>query len=255
MNPPKRALQARSAERREAILLASLDLFIRQGYEATSVNSIIATLGISKGSFYHHFAGKEAVLDAALESQLEQVAQHLDEAMMDDALDGIALVNMVLAAAWQSRNSGPDEQTQQLMAQTAIAMLKRENAPVLDRLIVIERRVAVALVTRVITRGIRDGSFQVTDAAIAASTLYNLAAAVHLEIFRGLIDGQVDLAAAEQQLRFLYLSMERILQCPVGREPCITGGLPETLQLYDALLRELEPGPDRTEQGAHLKGV
>jgi AcrR family transcriptional regulator len=47
---------------RERVLDAAVDLFARQGYDATSVNQVIAQAGVAKGGFYHHFASKEALL-------------------------------------------------------------------------------------------------------------------------------------------------------------------------------------------------
>lgn len=44
--------------------------FITRGYDATSMEDLSRAAGITKSSFYHHFAGKEALLRAALERAL-----------------------------------------------------------------------------------------------------------------------------------------------------------------------------------------
>lgn len=47
---------------RERIIDAAWKLFLEQGYKQTTVNQIIETSQTSRGSFYHHFHGKEEVL-------------------------------------------------------------------------------------------------------------------------------------------------------------------------------------------------
>ena len=45
------------------IVSAAWALFYDQGYENTTVEDIIAASGTSKGSFYHYFEGKDALLE------------------------------------------------------------------------------------------------------------------------------------------------------------------------------------------------
>lgn len=46
------------------IIQAAWDLFYRQGYDDTTVEEIIAASGTSRGSFYHYFEGKDALLSS-----------------------------------------------------------------------------------------------------------------------------------------------------------------------------------------------
>lgn len=50
-------------KRREEILDAALDLFIRQGYAATKVSDIAQRVGMSVGLLFHYFASKEALYE------------------------------------------------------------------------------------------------------------------------------------------------------------------------------------------------
>ena len=45
------------------IIRTAETLFCRYGYEATSIQDILDALHTSKGSFYHHFASKESLLE------------------------------------------------------------------------------------------------------------------------------------------------------------------------------------------------
>ena len=47
---------------RAALLQNAVQLFERNGYSATSVQSIVDAAGLTKGAFYHHFDSKEDLL-------------------------------------------------------------------------------------------------------------------------------------------------------------------------------------------------
>ncbi|MGG0656957.1 TetR/AcrR family transcriptional regulator [Rummeliibacillus pycnus] len=62
----------------EQILSVSTKLFKEKGYEKTSIQDIIAELGMSKGAIYHHFKSKEDILNAVMDQQFSYAAQMLD---------------------------------------------------------------------------------------------------------------------------------------------------------------------------------
>ncbi|MBC3193324.1 TetR/AcrR family transcriptional regulator [Pseudonocardia sp. C8] len=56
---------------RDQLLEIAVGEFITRGYDATSMEDLSRAAGITKSSFYHHFAGKEALLRAALERAVD----------------------------------------------------------------------------------------------------------------------------------------------------------------------------------------
>ena len=58
--------------RRQAIIEAADALFCRRGYLETTVDDILRALSCSKGSFYHYFESKLAVLQAICEERAEK---------------------------------------------------------------------------------------------------------------------------------------------------------------------------------------
>ncbi|NWJ69247.1 TetR/AcrR family transcriptional regulator [Pseudonocardia sp. ICBG1122] len=74
-SPVKRA--RRPSGGRDALLETAVGEFIDRGYDATSMEDLSRAAGITKSSFYHHFAGKEA-LRAALERAVEGLFGVLD---------------------------------------------------------------------------------------------------------------------------------------------------------------------------------
>lgn len=64
------ARRGRPGYDREQILEVAVQVFIEQGYDATSVAALAVRLGLSKSALYHHFASKEQLLEVALEEAL-----------------------------------------------------------------------------------------------------------------------------------------------------------------------------------------
>ncbi len=56
-----------AAETRERLLMATVQLMLRQGYAATTVDDICREAGLTKGSFFHHFENKEAIGKATIQ--------------------------------------------------------------------------------------------------------------------------------------------------------------------------------------------
>ena len=59
--------------RKQEILNTAETLFCQKGYEHTSIQDILDVLNTSKGSFYHHFVSKEAVLEGICKKRAEQI--------------------------------------------------------------------------------------------------------------------------------------------------------------------------------------
>ncbi|HEX6244377.1 MAG TPA: TetR family transcriptional regulator C-terminal domain-containing protein [Polyangiales bacterium] len=68
----------------ERLLAAGLELFLRQGYNATGIQQIADQAGVPKGSFYNHFTSKEA-FGAAIVDRYAAYSQRSWQRMMRSA--------------------------------------------------------------------------------------------------------------------------------------------------------------------------
>ena len=63
------------------IIKAAWNLFYKNGYEGTTINDIIAASKTSKGTFYHYFKGKDALLNTLaylLDDKYEELTSTMD---------------------------------------------------------------------------------------------------------------------------------------------------------------------------------
>ena len=68
-----RLTDATKAARRAQIIEAAISCFLENGYTNTSMSDIIKASGLSSGSIYSHFTGKEDILITAINERLENV--------------------------------------------------------------------------------------------------------------------------------------------------------------------------------------
>ena len=80
---------------REKILQSAVQLFLGEGYEATSVNDICKHAGVSKGSFYHYFETKQVLFLSLMENWSGRVMQSvLGEPITEDSNAKDVLIQM-----------------------------------------------------------------------------------------------------------------------------------------------------------------
>ncbi|HEX9065883.1 MAG TPA: TetR/AcrR family transcriptional regulator [Streptosporangiaceae bacterium] len=80
-------------------------LFAERGYDATSIEAVLAESGVSRGSLYHHFPGKDALFWGVIEGVAGRVGQVLYAATRD-AQDPVAALRAE-CLAWVGLASDP----------------------------------------------------------------------------------------------------------------------------------------------------
>src|SRR5579863_652091 len=80
LNPSHGRRERRSAETRERLFRASLDLFARKGFTETKVEDITEAADVGKGTFFNYFPSKDHILLAFGEMQFAKLESAVVEA-------------------------------------------------------------------------------------------------------------------------------------------------------------------------------
>ncbi|MEM8816036.1 MAG: TetR/AcrR family transcriptional regulator [Pseudomonadota bacterium] len=71
----------KSAEKRKSISQAAAELFLREGFDRCSMDSIAAAAGVSKQTVYSHFANKDELFRSCITSKAELYDLRIDPAL------------------------------------------------------------------------------------------------------------------------------------------------------------------------------
>jgi AcrR family transcriptional regulator len=99
----------RNVERGQAtrahIIDVAMRLFAVHGYDGTSIEAVLAESGVSRGSLYHHFAGKDVLFLAVLEAVGARLTEQTTIALQD-ARDPVDVLR-IGAMQWLKQASDP----------------------------------------------------------------------------------------------------------------------------------------------------
>lgn len=158
----------RQAQTRESLIAVAREMFLADGYAATSLDKVAVRAGFSKGAVYSNFAGKEELCMAVLDSiHEEQISGVVSAFTQETDLDG----RIEAFSAWAQEGLGQPRWTALEVEFGAIA---RQSPYVATELVKRHReiRVAIAQLVRQVTTeaGLQD----VVDADQAATMLLSL---------------------------------------------------------------------------------
>jgi len=228
-------------QRRGELLDCAQELFLRRGYDNTTINDVIAAAGVSKGALYHYFTSKEAMLEALAERFAGRSLEQLADVMEDPALEALARLNAFLARSRQLRREAAPT-----IRPLFGAIFRPENIVLYHRI----QSAAMAMMTpplaRIITQGVAEGIFHTPDPAGTAEMILQLGAAAYGVIARALAatsKHEIDEAAdtLEDLLKLHGIAIDRILCLPEGSVRLVERG-------FVRAIMTAHPGATRKEK-------
>jgi TetR/AcrR family acrAB operon transcriptional repressor len=148
-----RRTKEEAARTRKAIIDSAEKLFIEKGYEATSLQDIASSAGLTRGAVHWHFQNKQGILTAIrerIELPLEKLAELLAKNELSDPLGALADTISYILHEFQS-----DTRLKKLTKLLLKYELSRTDEQVSG--LSMEQK-ARLIVTEVLTRANREGS-------------------------------------------------------------------------------------------------
>jgi AcrR family transcriptional regulator len=225
--------------RRNEFLDAALALFLERGYDATTINDVIAAVGVSKGAFYHHFAAKDDLLEGLALRFAAQAVAAIEPSLADNSLDPVARMNAFLS---QSRQLKAEQA--HIIWPTFKALFRPENLTLYHRINAALTAEIAPLVAALIVEGKAAGVFDTPAPETTARMILRLGTVTHDAIARvaaaeGTPDFRPALREFERELQMQGIGIDRLLGLPDGTIHFAEPGFVE------ALLSATGTAPDR----------
>ena len=209
--PPRRITKAPDV-RRDELLNIALDLCRLHGFEAMNVEQVTQAAGVAKGTFYHYFASKDAML--------EQLVRRFGDALFDELSAAVAATSGTGADRIKAlmRAAGGYKLEQADIAY-ATFLYSDGNLALRHRLYAAWRERAREVLLPVIREGQADGSLSVTHADAATDIVLLLWFDAADQLWeRALATTSVDdfVETMLSGATSIYQAQERVLGVPEG---------------------------------------
>jgi AcrR family transcriptional regulator len=97
-------------ERREEIIKAARDLFHSKEYDKATMQELMKTLNIAKGTIYHYFSSKEELLEAVVEDLIDEELRKKEALIEDCRRRNLDAVQSIRALATVDRMAEENEE-------------------------------------------------------------------------------------------------------------------------------------------------
>ena len=207
--------------RRNEILDVAQRLVTTRGYEQMTIQDILDELQIAKGTLYHYFDSKRALLEALIERAQGEIEQMLIPLVHDPALSALDKLQRFFATINQ-RNSAQKS--------FALAFIRvwytDENAIVREKMHATRVKRVTPWLTTIIAQGVQEGSL---------TTAYpDQMGRVILSLLDDLVDTLAGLLLSDDQEQNNLSQAERIVAATTCAIALLLGLSPDALYLADA---------------------
>jgi len=199
--------------RKDELLEAASDLFLEKGYRDASVNSIVESIEVSKGTFYYYFDSKEDVLDGLVEKIGEPIYQKIDEIIAKDSLNVIVKLNRIVSASRRAKLDNKED-----LRKIFHLMYRPENLRLRDKIQkqTVER--SAPKVATVLKQGIEEGRLDNDFPEEASRLIFRMGTDLQEDMAGALLSEETKIEGEEylQKYRAYENAIARVIGAPEG---------------------------------------
>ena len=170
-----------SSERIAQIHEAALSLFAQKGYHETTMDDIVEATGLSKGTLYWYFQGKQDLFISLFRDAMAQLAASWGDAVVDEDADAQAR----LRASLEFFRSHAEEMSVVFGILTEAWALSRGDEDTRKALMLVLGR-AQGILEELLDRGVASGEFDVQATGETGVVLLSLVAGLILSMGGGI---------------------------------------------------------------------
>ncbi|MBT2248195.1 TetR family transcriptional regulator [Arthrobacter sp. BHU FT2] len=170
-NPPK-ATPGRGGGK-EAVIGAALRVFSESGYHGASMRNIAAAAAITLGSIYHHYPGKQEILQAVMLATMEDAINYTREAIDNAGPDAKSRL-AELVRAWVRFHT-----QRQVEARVSASELHFVEGPGRSAIVAL-RDQQERMFSEVVRDGVAEGTFYTPHPKEAVRAIINMGTSVAL---------------------------------------------------------------------------
>jgi len=199
---------------RNKILKKAHALFSEKGYEQTSVNGIIKSLGVSKGAFYHYFNSKDEVLDAIIMDYTNEVVEMLNKIAYDPNLNALEKYRKMFSETQAKRRANSERFTflaKMLLSEENLLFRHRYTEKILE--------LTKPPFTQMLKQGVQEGHFiinnpeETTELIMRFGNIYRTKIAI---LMMGIKEQPNNLLKIQNIIEFMQDVVERMLGLDSG---------------------------------------
>ncbi len=201
-------------ERKKEIMDTARALFFQNGYTNTSVNFIIETIGISKGTFYYYFKSKEDLLDNIVEKFTNEIISKLEPVVNDNSLDAITKLNEFYRQAGMYKVENID-----IIKTIVNALYNDKNLLLRYKMNNRSVELILPLMSKVFEQGKNEGSFNIEHPEATARIVLFFGTSLgeyNAKLMMSLDKNPENIEEMKKHLNQYQTSIQRILGAPEG---------------------------------------